>query len=134
MPIGEVSMISPAMIYFIGMLDKIENTLLGIVALCSVLIFISAFLWAAIDDEGGSPEIARRFCFGSIASFVLFIILYAFTPSTKLAAAMFIVPAVANNENVQAIGSNSLEALRKLTEQWLRELDGSKPQGKESKL
>lgn len=38
---------------------------------------------------------------------------------------MFVVPAIANNEDVRAIGGNSLEALRKLTEQWLLELHGN---------
>ena len=128
-------MISPALIYFIGILDSVSQLFFVIIAI-SAMIAVAFFMWLATDADMGrmTHEMQRRCFILSLSSFVIFSILFTFTPSSKLAAAMFIVPAVANNENVQAIGSNSLEALRKLTEQWLRELDGSKPQVKEDKI
>lgn len=52
--------------------------------------------------------------FGSIVTFV---------PSTKQMAAIYVVPAIVNNERVQNIGSKTLdisEDLLKLTEQYLQ--------------
>ena len=128
-------MISPALIYLIGILNSVRH-LFGGLAFISCIIAITFFVCILTETDVGkiTHAMQRRYIIISLSSFVIFSFLAVFTPSSRLAAAMYVVPAVANNENVQAIGSNSLEALRKLTEQWLRELDGGEPQRKESKL
>ena len=128
-------MISSKLIYCIGILDNAIH-LFGGLAFISCIIAITFFVCILTEMDTGKITYAmkRRYLTLSLLSFVIFSSLYTFTPSSKLAAAMYVVPAVANNENVQAIGSNSFEALRKLTEQWLRELDDGKQQGKESKI
>ena len=123
------------MIYFIGILDSLVDTLKVIAIASAIISFMCGLVWAMQADMGRDTDILRRFCLGGMASSIVCMFLMTFTPSSKLAAAMYVVPAIANNENVQAIGCNGLEALRKLTEDWLRELNGEKkPQDKDSKI
>ena len=128
-------MITPATIYFIGILDGLVNTLEVIAIAAGMTFVICGIVWGMQADLGKDTDILRKFCLGGMASCIVCMFFMTFTPSSKLAAAMYVVPAIANNENVQAIGSNGLEALRKLTEDWLRELNGEKkPQDKEGKI
>lgn len=129
-------MISPMTIYCIGILDSAIN-LFGVIISISAALTIAFFIRLVSDiDVGRATHTMQKRCFIlSLSSLIIFSFLVSFTPSSKLAAAMFIVPAVANNENVQVIGSNGLEVLRKLTEQWLRELENDgKSQEKESNI
>ena len=88
--------------------------------------FTLSILWIIRHIDGDDTSLARKATLGIGACFFVLVIANALIPSTRLAAAMYIVPAVVNNENVKAIGDNSLEALRLLTEDWLRELAESK--------
>lgn len=120
-------MITAWMIYGIGILD-------GVKWFFAVMIFISALYLILIkfstlqkkdmgetetDDE---KKKRNRLVAKVFSALVLFALLFSITPSTKLAAAMFVIPAIANNENLQNIGENTLNGLEKLTEQWLQEL------------
>lgn len=117
-------MITPTMIYFIGILDSISSFFRTVSTGLIVVIFLGVVFSPMLDDiDIVSFAKMKGFLAKCIVALCIFGTLAAFTPSSKLAA-MYIIPAVANNENVKAIGSNSLEALRKLTEQWLLELNG----------
>lgn len=113
------------MIYFIGILDSIKTFCLIFSLLCGIAAFV-AFV-VCIDDEEYREAFSKWRIRFAILAFIGFLGLTAI-PSTKLAAAMYVVPAVANNEDVKAIGGNSLEALRKLTEKWLLEINNSQKQ------
>ena len=76
--------------------------------------------------DGDDTSLARKATLGMGACFFVLVIANALIPSTRLAAAMYIVPAVTNNEDMKAISGNSLEALRLLTEDRLRELAESR--------
>ena len=43
-------------------------------------------------------------------------------PDTKLLAAMYIIPAVVNNEKVATMGTNLLETLTALTNKWMKDI------------
>lgn len=120
-------MITPWMIYAIGILDSVGNLLLVLGAVASGLLILFALFWVIVVEDyphhTGTAKNAMRFL---LPCALICLTLSAFLPSTRLAAAMYIVPAVASNEDLRAIGGNSLEALRKLTEQWLRELGEEK--------
>ena len=125
-------MITPGMIYLIGILDSIKSFCL----FSSVLLGVGAFatFLECVDDENNKKRFGKWRIRLAVLSLIGFLCLTTI-PSTKLAAAMYVVPVIANNENVKAIGGNSLEALRKLTEQWLRELNGNgKPSDHEHHL
>lgn len=116
-------MITPAMIYWVGILDSISCALTFIALLFGAIVVVCGIVWMVESDF--NKEKARLAKKATVCMFFCCLILCltnAFIPSTRLAAAMYVVPAIANNENIQAIGSNSLEALRLLTEDWLRDL------------
>jgi len=109
-------MVTPGMIYAIGILDNIHMLLCAFTGISLIALIISICAMESVTSIY-TKIFAPIFICCTIATALL--------PSTKLAAAMFVVPAIANNEDVRAIGGNSLEALRKLTEQWLLELHGN---------
>lgn len=47
------------------------------------------------------------------------------TPTTKEAATIFLVPAIANNEQVQKVPKNALNVLNEKLEQYLEDLKGT---------
>lgn len=118
-------MITPSMVYFIGILDNVlcffEITLF-ILVLFACAIAITIF---HIDEPTWTKKALKYILCIAFVAF-LFGCLRIFIPSSKTAAAMYIIPAIANNEKVQTIGENSIEILRKLSKQWLLELDKDK--------
>ncbi len=118
-------MITPGMIYLIGMLDNISEALVPILMFSLMFLMIGVAAWVTnIDENKRISNFGKRAA--TIALTVLLVsgFIKILLPSTKLAAAMYVVPVIVNNEDVKAIGGNSLEVLRKLTEQWLLELNG----------
>jgi len=129
-------MITPAMIYWIGILDEVKESFRGsTLILLFFALFTGFFLIITTVGATGNREneakktFKKSFC---IAACLLLLCssVSTFLPSSRLAAAMYMVPAIANNEDVQAIGSNSIEALRLLTEDWLRDLADVKKDSK----
>lgn len=119
-------MITASTIYWIGILDSVGATLTFLAFVLVIPISIFSFLWGMRHLEGDDTSFVRKVALSIGACFFVLVIVNALIPSTRLAAAMYLVPAVVNNEDVKAIGDNSLEALRLLTEDWLRELAESK--------
>lgn len=107
--------VTPLMIYLIGVADHVR-----VFFVLSLLIIAGTFLLFLaryIVEDKKVP------CFGTLAfSTVLFSFLSIFTPSSKTLAAMYVIPAVVNNEQIQNIGKNGLESLELLTKQWVYEL------------
>lgn len=128
-------MITPWMVYLIGILDNVSS-LFKAAAMLLGLTFVFSLAFCPILNDLNIVKYSslKRFLFKVVAAFVVCGSISAFAPSSKLAAAMYIIPAIANNENMKAIGGNSLEALRKLTEQWLFELGDTKTEKKGSEL
>ena len=118
-------MITPWMVYFIGILDDIAGLFKNGAVLSATVLVLGGMFSPMLADMDIMPFAKmKKMLLVALAAFAICGSLAAFTPSTKLAAAMYIIPAVANNEDMKAIGGNSLEALRKLTEQWLLDLGG----------
>ena len=125
-------MITPLTIYIIGIMDNISHFFFFLGALF-VAIGISCGVFFIVSKEeyegnlfGRGLRWAKRLL---LAGFIC-ILTNMFIPSSKTAAAMFLLPAIANNENIQAIGDNSIKILRALTEQWMMELNGVSSGGK----
>lgn len=127
-------MITPWMIYLIGILDSLGKffAVLGtiIIAVRAIKGFC-AFLLKEETGSIGSDGPSKSYCMYAIG--IALIGISVLLPSTKLAAAMYIVPVVANNRDIQSIGGNSMEALRKLTEKWLIELSKNGHSSKSAK-
>ncbi|MBQ4566618.1 MAG: hypothetical protein IJA79_00640 [Desulfovibrio sp.] len=123
-------MITAFDIYFVGMLDSLKSSM-GALSLASIVIglvgvIILTFVYAndsILDDVQKTQllKVGKRVLITALIILTLSCGVRTFLPSSKLAAAMYILPAAANNEDLQKIGGNSLKILRDLTEKWLQE-------------
>lgn len=109
---------TPFEIYLVMQLDSIV-TLFGWMLAFSVLSIVALFVgWAASAPDAKTDEEAALInsftakwmgrCLGVI---ILSSLLYAFTPSTKTAAAMFIVPHLTSPEAVGTVSTEARELL-----------------------
>lgn len=111
------------MVYLVDIVDK----LVFISGLVSLLLFLLAlFLLYVSIDEDADGEI-RRDAKGLLKKLVLpvlviFFLAYLLVPRPKTLAAMYVIPAVADNEQIQNISKNGLDSLELLTKQWVEEL------------
>ena len=110
-------------VYLIGILDNIH-------AMLCYLIFASVAVMGTVgiavflncqyssDIPSGFWKRARH------AVLILSILVAGKTllPDTKLLAAMYIIPAVVNNEKVATMGTNLLETLTALTNKWMMDV------------
>ena len=107
--------VTPLMIYLIGIVDHVRDF-----SVLFLFIFTGIFLAFLIRYLADGDKIPHL---GTLAFLtVLFSFILIFTPSSKTLAAMYVIPAVVNNEQIQNIGKNGLESLELLTKQWVDEL------------
>ena len=119
-------MITASTIYWIGILDSVGCALTFLAFVFAIPMILFSIMWSARHFDREDTSLVRKAALGMTACFLILVIANALIPSTRLAAAMYLVPAIANNADVKAIGGNSLEALRLLTEDWLKDLVESK--------
>ncbi len=121
-------MITPSTIYWIGQCDNIRSA-------CTDFMFIGATFGAIIilltifafhDDE-----VPRKgaWCGAVISTFLILLLVIGiigrlFIPSSKTVAAMYVIPAIANNEKIQDAG----DRLYTLAVEWMEELRPKKVQ------
>lgn len=118
--------ISPSIIYIIGILDKF-HMIVGIflVPLFVILIvFGILYIVVHLDESFDQSDIERAEKLNpifkkAIATTVILGCLKVFVPNTGLVAAMYVIPAVVNNEKVQNIGSNLLDTMLRLSDKWM---------------
>lgn len=112
-------MITPMDMYILTRLDGV-CTLFGVTTFVCALILIfgvSAFpMWSESENRTSTVGWMRRaFVVGFISALI-----NVFIPSTKEAVAIYVVPAIANNESVRAIPETAV----KMADEWLKgELD-----------
>lgn len=115
-------MITPMQMYWLLKLDDIIMLFSIAAALTAVISIIVAVLFTLswMDDR---PEDVFPVLAVSLVFTAVFACAGTFIPSTKQMAAIYVVPALVNNERVQNIGNKTLdvsEDLLKLTEQYLQ--------------
>lgn len=120
-------MITPMQMYWLLKLDDIIG---GCVIICVSLMtcaLISFIIFGYANDVRN--EKVKTYASISFILAIMGIIFFGavkvFLPSTKQMAAIYVVPAIVNNERVQNIGSKTLdisEDLLKLTEQYLQDI------------
>ena len=107
--------VTPLMIYLICIVDHVR--VFFVVSLFIIVGIFLLFLARYLVEDKKVP------CFGTLAFLTgLLSLILIFTPSSKTLAAMYVIPAVVNNEQIQNIGKNGLESLELLTKQWVDEL------------
>lgn len=110
-------------VYLIGILDNIHamlgySILASIAAMGAVGIAVLLNCQDISDIPNGFWKHAKR------AMLVLMFLVAGkvLLPDTKLLAAMYIIPAVVNNEKVATMGTNLLETLTALTNKWMMDV------------
>ena len=122
--------VTPSMIYWISAFDNIRNVALPIFIIGMIIGILTTMLYVVskvLEDEddcakataGVLGPVLKRFV-GPVVAISLAIL--AFAPSSKTLAAMYIVPAIANNEKVQDVGNR----LYDLAVEWMDELKPAK--------
>lgn len=109
-------------IYLILKLDALcdfFHTITVISGVISMLAGIGWFIWAMEDSDAPAAIKALKI---TVPTFMLFFLLFALTPSTKQAAAIYLIPKVINNESVQNISTNTLKILEEYTADLLKEM------------
>ena len=120
-------MITPMQMYWLLKFDDIGTTFSIIVLASTIVALLSAFLYCiskGTEDEA-IEKISVHILILSLICSAIFLILNTFLPSTKQMAAIYVVPAIVNNERVQNIGNKTLdvsEDLLELTEQYLQDV------------
>lgn len=107
--------LTPTTIYVISTIDEVKRVFGALSLIGSFAIFglLFARIGTAIIE---SEETNEKFCrwFNPmmpkiLGAFICVVLLNTFLPSQKTIAAMIVVPAIVNNENIQNISKNTLQ-------------------------
>lgn len=115
--------ITPSMIYWITRLDGIECIAVIGLIICMIVGILLGIAWAMGISDGLNTEdwdILRRIRKCWLWCFIPMGLVALFVPTKREVAAMYIIPAVANNESVQQIVSDVPE-IAALGFEWLKE-------------
>lgn len=126
--------ISPLEIYFISLVDKIDvisETIIFLGGLASSAFLFFWFIGKAEnykteDDEKMLQRLWKCLKF-SVTCVICSILLHTFIPNSKTIAAMYLIPAIVNNEHIQNSTSNALKMLEGLTKEWLEDFIKKEP-------
>jgi len=114
-------MLSPWTVYFITMLDNWRNVCVGVLVVAGIAVFSIAIALPLLIDILGKDSVWRFFkkiVYISIPAVLLLCIL----PTSKQAAAIYLIPKVVNNERLKGVASDGMKALRLLENKWIQEL------------
>ena len=113
-------MITPFQIYLFTRLD----TLCGFFTIGATVLGVglfAAFMVFGFDNycEEDAGLVRSNWLQWGVGFFVLFLISALFTPSQKDVAMMYVVPAIANNHDVQALPGDVVKLARQQIEKYL---------------
>lgn len=119
--------ISPFTIYLIAqanaLLTASKFSIVGVITFLVIRSIVLAIISDSITDKAELAKVKQcyyqhvKIALGFLA-FTTFLTII--TPSSKTLAAMYIIPAVVNNVQIQEIGANSLDGLLQLSNEWAK--------------
>lgn len=112
--------VTPLMIYLVDMSETVKYISLGVFLVSLMALIILGIL--AVDEDVALQAIKVVV----VPVIIVSALLAVFIPDSKTLAAMYVIPAVVNNERIQNISKNGLESLDLLTKQWVDELRDGK--------
>lgn len=116
-------MITPMQMYWLLKLDDIRAFCAFLVGFAILAIVVSLTAYRDDEDEKVKKTATAGFALG-LFSLGLFGGALTFLPSTKQMAAIYVVPAIVNNEKTQQIGGKTLDIsnqLLDLTKEYLKD-------------
>lgn len=123
-------------IYLFTRLDGIRDLFLFLGSLVFGVLFLVAIFYAVWINEDCYKDKSKHWkrYIGIIAglAFTLSacVILHVAVPSTKEAAAIYLIPKIANNEQLQKVPDNALKLLNAKLEAWIKDIGKEKKEGK----
>ena len=116
-------MLSHFEMYLFVMLDSLKcASLVTFILLLGSSVMLGVTVATCSSYEKDKHTLMTKWLKRSLMASTLFTLLFVALPNTKQAAAIYLIPKIVNNENVQEIADNSLKGIRVLAEQWLEEL------------
>ena len=113
-------------IYLVSLADKITFPASCIACFSlgiTIYLCVICFTDFGTVSEVKQAKIALKI---TIPTMILCGLIATFVPSSKTIAAMYVLPAIINNEHIQNSTGNALEALENLTKEWLKDTVKSK--------
>jgi hypothetical protein len=126
-------MISSFSVYLITLLDGVNVFFAGLMWLSAIILVISISASVSVcgkkDDESIKVfDRSLKVSMTSIICIIFFGVLTFLTPNTKEAAAIYLIPKIANNEEVKKLPNNLLKVINTKAEEYINGLadDGDK--------
>lgn len=107
--------LTPTTIYAIATIDEVKRVLGSLCVLGFFIVFALLFArigTAIIESEETNEKFCRWFnpmMPKILGAFICVVLFNTFLPNQKTIAAMIVVPAIVNNENIQNISKNTLQ-------------------------
>ncbi len=113
-------------VYLVMQLDSIQSAcrlIFGALLLATLAVLIIGLFQRASSFREGDDDyrkgIAKIWLGAKIGCVTIVFLLFAsFIPTTKTAASMFLLPAIANNKEVQQLPEDLLKMVRGLVKEW----------------
>lgn len=115
-------------IYLLTRLDAV-NILFGIIATVSglgLVVTLIICIFGKIEDDDRTAETGGKLARIFIPLSILSALCLTLIPSTKEAAAIYLIPKVVNNAQVQQVPENALKLLNAKMQEWLKGLEDKK--------
>jgi hypothetical protein len=111
-------------IYLLLKLDSLvavfilPTIVLGLVCVAFVVLLVASTIDELEEIQKKCCKILK--CF--LPVFFIFLTLAVVTPTTKQMCAIYLIPKIANNEQIQNIGDKSLTLVEKKFEEWVNDI------------
>jgi len=113
-------------IYWITRLDAIQGLCVAVVIVGVILLLLSPIYHTSIGCSTGRMKTFWMWVKIAVIATVFASLVGTLLPSSKEFAAIYLIPKIANNEQVQKIPDNALKLLNGNMEQWLSEMTTKK--------
>lgn len=110
-------------IYLMTRLDSIIGLSLGISIVGWIGILITGIIAAVNHDFGDDITLMKKILKISTPIVLFFTLLALFVPSSKEAAAIYLIPKIANNEQVQQLPENAMKVLNLKLQEWIKGME-----------
>lgn len=115
---------SHGLVYWVTRLDSLASAGLFLV-IPSTLVMIIVITGFAINEWGEDMEKQAKKAFKvALTTLMISAIITVFIPTTKEAAAIYLIPKIANNEDVQKMPDNVAKILNSKLEEWIDDTVG----------
>lgn len=127
------NMITAWQIYLITRLDALIGVSVVILIFTGLVIIVTLVKWQTYsdnydwkDNKENLVPIFKKWLKIEFALLIMSLFVIVTIPTSKEAAAILIIPKIANNEHVQNIPNKTLELVEKQLDQWIQNIEKKK--------